>query len=416
MDISVSSTDLLEVMVGESIYVLMFCLALMFGLGMRKPRKKRDINIFHDSSIIPKAEYHFLGFLIVLGGIFFGLQLIMIGAVIENSVLAQVYDWSAGAFFSFTPLVASAILITKKQSFKKYPLLSKFALICLISLVIIGILTGARGRIMWVAFLIAITGYLNSERKYLIISVVLLFIFLPLFSFLGGQKNLVAHSILTGGRPSDLLQIIFEERIDISIVTEQNVSFLDSFAERAQGPRNSVVLYNLYDKGAGADPSIYLGAILFPVPRFFWSEKPIPGSLDGKDENSAVHKVMDIGYNLSYMGPLLASAHAYWEGGWIAVFSYGFITGLLWSFIFAFCERLPKNIAIIIALSFAASLLIDGFLTAFYPLYSFILIFWKWVMPTLFLYGCIKLLGVNHAKPSSIVGNKNIDSDALRTI
>jgi hypothetical protein len=198
----------------------------------------------------------------------------------------------------------------------------------------------------------------------------------------------VGQSLMSGGRPLDLLRIFLEQREAMSSnPAVHNVSFLDSFAQRAQGPRNSVVLYNLYEKGAGADLSIYTGAILFAVPRFFWPEKPISGSLDGNDESTAVYKVIDIGYNLPYMGSILASAHAYWEGGWIAVILYGFITGLLWSGVFIFCRKLPEHLSWIIALSFAAALLIDGFLTALYPLYAYILIAWKYIMPTLVLYG-----------------------------
>lgn len=393
MNISVSTNDLTKVMFGESIYVLMFCLVLMFGLGRSKLWKKRDNDISHDSYTIPKAEYNLLGLLVILGAFLFGTQLIIFGAGITNAVVAQMYDWATGAFFSFTPLVASAILITKKQSFRKYPLLSIFALICLISLIILGLLLGLRGRIMWVASLIAIAGYLNSEKKYLFIATFGLVLFLPIFSLVGGNyRGFVAQTIhIEGGGPVEIIKMVIQERENIT-ANDKNTSFLDSFAFRAQGPRNSVVLYNLYENGAGADPSVYTGSILFPVPRFFWPEKPIAGSLDDKDESTAVYKVIDIGHGLPYMGPLLASAHAYWEGGWIAVILYGFITGLLWLGIFVFCRKLPVHLAWMVALSFAAALLIDGFLTALYPLYAYILIAWKYVMPTLVLYGMLKIL------------------------
>lgn len=391
MAISISTNDMIKVMLGESIYVLMFCLVLMFGLGMSKSWRKNKNDVSSGSFIIPKTEYVLLGLLIIVGSFLFAMGLFLLGTRIENSVVAQFYDWATGAFFSITPIIASAILITKKQSFRKYPLLSMFALICLISVVIIGILMGLRGRIMWVASFIAIAGYLNSKRKYLFISVLLIVIILPLFSFLGGQyRGMAAESLMSGGRPLDLIKIILEEIKDKSIVAEQNMPFLDSFAQRAQGPRNSVVLYKLFEKGTGANPSVYLGSALFPVPRYFWPEKPIPGSLDDNPENSAIYKVVDIGYNLPYMGSLLASAHAYWEGGWIAVILYGFLTGLLWFWIFVFCSKLPEHLAWIIALSFLASLLIDGFLTALYPLYTYILIAWKYVIPTLVLYGALK--------------------------
>jgi hypothetical protein len=393
MAISISTSDLIKVMLGESIYVLMFSLVLMFGLGMSKSWRKKENNVSCGSFIIPKTEYHLLGFLTILGGFLFASQVFMLGTGIENRMVAKFYDWSTGAFFSITPLIASAILITKKQSFRKYPLLSIFALICLISVVLIGLLMGLRGRIMWVASFIAIAGYFNSRKKYLFTSVLLLVVFLPLFSFLGTQqfRSMVAETLyVSGGRTLDLIKLFFEQRKAIVGENNQNVTFLDSFAQRAQGPRNSVVLYKLYEEGSGADLSIYSGSVFFPVPRFFWPEKPIPGSWDGNSENSAVYIVVNIGHNLPYMGSLLASAHAYWEGGWFAVILYGLLTGLLWFWIFVFCSKLPKHLAWIIALSFTASLLIDGFLTALYPLYTYILIAWKYVMPILVLYGALK--------------------------
>jgi hypothetical protein len=393
MAISISTNDLIKVMLGESIYVLMFCLVLMFGLGMTKSGRKNENNVSCNSVTIPKTEYNVLRFLIILGGFLFATQLIVIGTGIKNNVVKQFYDLMTGAFFSITPIIASAILITKKRSFRKYPLLSTFALICLISLVLNGLLLGLRGRIMWVVSFIAIAGYFNSRRKYLFISVLLLVAFMPLFSFLGGQqfRSMVAETLnMPGGGTFNLIKLFIEQRKATVIDNNQNMTFLDSLAQRAQGPRNSVVLYKLFEKGASANPSVYLGSALFPVPRYFWPEKPIPGSLDDNPENSAIYKVVDIGYNLPYMGSLLASAHAYWEGGWIAVILYGFLTGLLWLWIFVFCSKLPEHLAWIIALSFLSSLLIDGFLTALYPLYTYILIAWKYVMPTLVLYGALK--------------------------
>ena len=392
MAISISTNDLIKVMSGESIYVLMFCLVLMFGLRMSKSWSKNENSVSSDNFIIPKTEYHILGFLTILGGFLFGSQLFMLGTGFENSMVAQFYDWATGAFFSITPLIASAIIITKKQSFRKYPILSTFALICLISIVLIGLFLGLRGRIMWVVSFIAIAGYFNSRKKYLIKSILLLALVLPLFSFLGGQqfRSTIAEISMSGGSTLDFAKLFIEQRKNAASDSSQNMAFLDSFAERAQGPRNSVVLYKLYEEGSGADLSVYLGSVLFPVPRYFWPKKNIPGSSDDNPENSAVFKVVDIGHNLPYMGPLLASAHAYWEGGWIAVILFGILTGMLWLGIFVFCKKLPEHLGWIIALSFLSSLLIDGFLTALYPLYSFILIAWKYVMPVLVLYGALE--------------------------
>lgn len=391
LDISVSRNDLINVMFGESLYILTFTFVFLVGLNLKKSWVYTDRDKLNAPVFDNLTEKRLFIFLISIGAFTFFLQLATMGLSISNPVIAQLDAWSSGIFFSYTPIVASAILVTKKNIFLNSPKLSKLAIICLVSLVIIGILTAARGRIMWVASLIIIMGYINGQKKIIYYSIIALIFFLPFFSFLGNFKSLAATSLIAGGKSSDLVKIIYEERSTISDLAQNNGSFFYSFAERAQGPRNSVILYNSYDQGEGPDLSIYFGSLLFPIPRFFWPNKPIPGSIDDDETKSAVFKVMDIGHDSPYMGPILASAHAYWEGGYLAVFFYGILTGILWISVLLFCTKLPYNLSMIVILSFTAALLIDGFLTIFSPLYAYILIFWKWVLPTLTLYIFFKL-------------------------
>lgn len=394
LNINVTYNDLLKVMVGESLYVFSFSFTFILFLRI-KPfwiyKKDNKINFILFDTISEKFLFYFL---ISIGSVTFFLQLVTMGLSISNSILAQLDAWSSGIFFSFTPIVASAIAITKQNFKKQYPKLFYLSVLCLSSVVVIGILTAARGRIMWVASLIIILAYVSKQKKMIFLSLISLIIFLPFFSFLGSYKSIAATSLISGGKTSDLIKIIFEEKSAILELSGDNKSFFYSFAERAQGPRNSVVLYNSYENGESASFDIYLGSLFFPVPRFFWPTKPIPGSIDDNENNSAVFKVMDIGHDLPYMGPVLASAHAYWEGGYFSVILYGFFTAILWCIVFLLCSNLPYNLTLLTILSFSAALLIDGFLTIFSPLYAFILISWKWILPTLFLYIFFKIFSV----------------------
>lgn len=392
LNIDVSISDLVKVMFGEVLFVFAFTIIFLLGLNLKKNfvfnDKKENVLIFGN-----RTESRLFVFLITIGAITFFLQLSTMGFSISNPILSQINDWSSGIFFSYTPIVASAILVTKRNIFKYYPNLAKLSIICLLSVMILGILTAARGRIMWVASLVIIMGFIYNQKKIIYFSIISLLFFLPFFSFLGNFKNFAATSIISGGKSIDLIKIIIDERSSVTELGQSkgNSSFFNSFAERAQGPRNSIVLYNSYDKENGPNFSIYLGSFFFPIPRFFWPNKPIPGSVNEDEANSAVFKVMDNGHDLPYMGPILASAHAYWEGGYMAVLLYGFVTGVLWVSIFLLCSKLPYNLSMIIVLSFSAALLIDGFITIFSPLYAYILIFWKWVFPTLFFYVFLKL-------------------------
>jgi hypothetical protein len=91
------------------------------------------------------------------------------------------------------------------------------------------------------------------------------------------------------------------------------------------------------------------------------------------------------GSPLDQMGPFLASAHAYWEGGWIWVILAGFFTGILWKIILSWCDARGGLVGVIVAVSFAASLLTNGIPTCLQPLYAFFPIFWSKVLPVLVL-------------------------------
>ena len=397
LSINVSTMDLINVMVGEVIYVFSFMIIFISGLGIRKSwiNKTRD----NPKNIRFNSIGERLFFLIILsiGAFYFLTQLLTLGLSISNPLFLQL-NKLFGVLFSYSPIIASAFVITKKGFYKNYPFLFMLAFLCLSSLTIIAILSATRGRIMWIASLIIIMSYLNNQKKYIIYSIISLFIFLPFFSFLGKFKSIAATEIVSGGNTLGLVKILFEERGAVADLIENNdSSFLDSFSNRAQGPRNSVVLYNSYNDGTSPNGRIYLGSIFFLVPRVLWPNKPIPGSIDSDENNSAVFKVMSYGHGLPYMGPILASAHAYWEGGYLAVLFHGMIVGFLWIAIFLFSRKVSYNVFIIIAITFSAALLIDGFLTIFAPLYAYILIFWKWVIPVALLYLILKAFSTNRS-------------------
>ena len=325
-----------------------------------------------------------------MGAVTFCHELLFIGVRYKNPLLDQLVAWASGMLFAFTPIAASAIYIaTEKPRVKPM-------YICTVTVITIailtGILTGVRGRICWVISLIAISSYVYQKPKILKLCVLFLLIIAPAFSYMGSYKNDAATVIVGGGSTRELFDDIFLKRDSVYEISQLSQSGLMNFAERAQGPRNAVALYNAYDKDGGAGWSIYYGSIFFPFPRSLWATKPIPGSPDENENNAAIFKVVSMSHGLPYMGPVMASAHAYWEGGWVAVCVYAIMTGLLWVLILRLSQKLPEGVALLVVASFSASLLIDGFLTMLTPLYTFPLITWKWVLPTLLLFACIKSL------------------------
>jgi hypothetical protein len=220
-------------------------------------------------------------------------------------------------------------------------------------------------------------------------------VLIPLFSLLGGLE--VRGAKISGASQREVLTLLYDESINILINYNKIMDvFLEDFACRAQGVRNSVMLYKDSERGGGGFAT-YTGAFVAFVPRAFWAEKPMLGSLDHSPGGMAMYKVMGLGYGTAdadggTMGPMLASAHAYWEGGAIWIVVAGLITGLFWNIIFRFCRHLPAISAAIIIFTFAAAHLIDGFLTMLVPLYSIIIRSWLSLLPLFLIYLTIRLI------------------------
>jgi hypothetical protein len=81
------------------------------------------------------------------------------------------------------------------------------------------------------------------------------------------------------------------------------------------------------------------------------------------------------------MGPVLASAHAYWEGGWVWLVIAGALTGVFWRGAMLWSDRNDAQIALVFGLTFGSAFLIDGFMTMMYPVYTLIDIVWSSILP-----------------------------------
>lgn len=402
MKASVGAEDLLRVLTGESIFVLMFALAFVIGWPRSKPQGGRLIDAAsgHNQAM---RERIVLNILIVTGCLIYVREIIQPSVALQvgsGGMVEQVFRWFQ-AVFSFTPLAACALILTRRRALFAYPLQVLLAAIPLLALLVIGFTTGLRGRIMWTISLLVITGILNHQRKFITLGVAIGIVMIPLFAFLGGTYHLSQEGNMI--EPARL----YEEgksRVKEGL-KNMGDELLYAMAWRAQGPRNSVVLYQQFNSGADAGFTTYLGSIFFPIPRLVWPRKPGAGSTDGTLSSSAIYLVMELAYGYeagACMGPSLASAHAYWEGGWGWLIAAGFITGLLWNIIFKLCRRLPEAMAAVVVFAFAAALLIDGMLTMLHPLYAVIIAWWQWVLPVLILYqGTILLLPQNGVRSST---------------
>jgi len=397
MQAMVGADELLLVMIGESIFVLMFALACV--VGWPRPRLQGNGSALAASGQSQaRCDRLAIYILVILGCLVYAPKIIQPLSAFQGGTgwtVEQMFVWIQG-IFGFTSLIACALVLTRRRVMLTNPVGALLAAIPLLALLVIGFTVGIRGRILWVVSLLVVAGILNRQTRFVALGVMIGIILIPLFAFLGGAYRYVMQDdLMTGTARQEMVTRLYEEgknRVagDLKDMTDE---FLYSMAWRAQGPRNSVILYRQYDNGTGPGFTTYSGSIFFPIPRLVWPEKPAVGSTDGTLYSSAIYQVMEVAYGMAgSMGPILASAYAYWEGGWGWLVAAGFITGLFWNIIFNLCRRLPEGMASVVALAFAAALLIDGMLTMLAPLYALIVAWWQLVLPVLIIYWVVSWL------------------------
>ncbi|NQU88023.1 MAG: hypothetical protein HQ541_19925, partial [Mariniphaga sp.] len=110
--INVTAVELTKVMIGESLYVFLFCLVLFIGLNFKSGEKsnRNDNKIFYS---VPEVKLFRI--LIIIGTLSYGMQLFYLGTNISNGFLLGLNTYLGGVLFSFTPIIASAIILTKKD-------------------------------------------------------------------------------------------------------------------------------------------------------------------------------------------------------------------------------------------------------------------------------------------------------------
>lgn len=385
----VNEGELLRVMIGESIFVLLFVLAMFVRLPSIGVRSSQIVS----ARGAERMEQPIATTLIVIGCLVYLSMLAFPSGADEKSAgggLGQLHFWLKSVFW-YTPLVASAYFLTQKGGFRTAPFRTALASLPILSLVLIGVITGVRGRIVWAISLLVVMGIYHGRKKLIAVSLVLSLLMIPLFAILGGADIREAGS--SGATQLEIIGKLYESGkesvADYGALTDL---FLYSYAWRAQGVRNSATLYQDHDHGGGGFSS-YLGSVFVPVPRLIWEKKPMIGSQDHTELQSAMYKVMDLAYGApDQMGPMLASSHAYWEGGWIWLICAGVITGLMWNVIFRFTAHLPRSLAAVVIFTFAAAHMVDGLLTMMIPLYAAINAMWLSILPVFLIYKGFKSL------------------------
>ena len=378
---SATPSQLLKVLVIENVYLLVFLTPfLLFSFCRIRRYEART----------PDKVYKLFVWIVSLGIVVYIYQIIN-RPTIEDIVESYSQSGLVGsnkfvAFFTITlehtAIICSTILSVKTKN-EIYPKSYQYLGILMLFLALVLVLvTGVRGRVIWVAEFVILIAVFKRKFKPILIMVVLGLLFIPINNILVHQIRPISEAIAKeGGLTNDALlnigKVIIEGVNDD--YREESSDVFTSLAERAQGPRNSIVLISEYEKGNAPGLNLYSGAIFFFIPRFL-IDRPVIGSPNDDFKEAAIYKVMDLNYeNNTFitMGPLLGSAHAYWEGGFVGVFLIALISSALWILLFIMSYRMPLVIGLVFSLLGCCALLIDGFITCFTPLYALVSLFWK---------------------------------------
>lgn len=384
----VVNSDLLKVILIENIFIFFFLFPFLMQL------KSKSIS-FENTS--PKI-YNFFALISFVGLIVYLYQLINRPTIeqIVDSYANSGLPESSNKFVSFftitfqhaSIIIASILSIRGENEIypKKYQYIG---ILMLFSVLLMVLFSGVRGGLIWTAEFVLLISILKKRKKPILIMLILLISFIPLNNILLTKIRPISEEIAKEGgvTANAVLNIVSTIFTSVNENKEESPSIFESLCERAQGPRNSVALVKQYDHGLNQNLSIYKGAFFVFVPRFIM-DRPVYGSSTDSFEDAGIFKVMQLNYDTTFinMGPLLASAHAYWEGGYGGVVLIALLTSLTWILLLRFIYKLPPYLGLVFGLLGCCALLIDGFITIFYPLYSFIGIFWKSLFPLYLLY------------------------------
>jgi hypothetical protein len=380
--IGVTRDQLLTVYAGEALFVLLFAAVLL--LPGRKWSAARANTIEKDH--------------ILIGVLLIGAAILYVGRLfspvftaqdvanhyqisIKSSIWDAMLDWGV-TLVQWPGLVAAAVVASDRSFLRP---VRAIACSVLAGELIFAMLHGFRGGIVWVVSMVAIGGYYKGHKRLLLAAGALTLFLIPLFPWLHSTMRYASIDAPLGTSRIEMIPFLIRGITDPTTIATgaDAMGFLESWAVRAEGARNSTALYALYDRGEAASYMPILGAAVLPVPRMWWSAKPVAGSTDTSNLGAAIYRVQQSKPNGAFydMGPILASAHAYWEGGWIWLVAAPLLSAWMWRLLFAWADRAHRQLVDIIVLTFTTALPIDGFFGGINPVFAYVRILWITLLP-----------------------------------
>lgn len=380
--IGVTPDQLLTVYAGEALFVLLFAAVLL--LPGRKPRAARAQSLEKDHILVSALV---IGAAILYVGRLFTPVFTAQDVAHHYQISVKATIWDALIDWGMTlvqwPGLVAAGITAPDRSFSR--LVRALGFSVLAGELIFAMLHGLRGGVVWVVSLVAIGGYYGGRKRLLLAAGALTLFLIPLFPWLHSTMRYASIDAPLGTSRIEMIPFLLRGITDPSTIANgaDAVGFLESWAIRAEGARNSTALYALYDGGEAASYMPILGAAVLPIPRMWWNAKPVAGSTDTTNLGAAIYRVQQSKPNSAFydMGPILASAHAYWEGGWIWLTAAPLLSAWMWRLLLAWAYRARRQSVDIIVLTFTTALPIDGFFGGINPVFTYVRILWITLLP-----------------------------------
>jgi hypothetical protein len=331
---------------------------------------------------------------------------VILGAyiVVTNfSVISSIPSRDASAFevvniylqtmFEYTSIVAAVLLIVFYRGRWRVAVNGAAVAMCL-GVVARLLAMGLRGS----AFIFLVLGllflFVKNGRVNVKYGAALVLVVFPFFSYLGGDYRELLVGSLQDSDTVERLRFMAQYGPGSRVASQEDVigRNLNAIYTRLEASRNSVSLVKLQDRGQGASLVPTLASLVAVIPARFWSTRPFfPASTTDDVFGSAMYVVKRETYGAADMGPYLASAHEYWEGGILYLLLGGALLGVLWRRAVVWTEASGCSAMSLLTLG----LLLDahhGELSVTAPIALVIRMGWYQYIPTLFVVLLLRVL------------------------
>lgn len=232
------------------------------------------------------------------------------------------------SIFYFPGILAGGIFATSSHGsgLKKEKIVGWMVIILMI---FGGLITALRQFIYASVIMIFIFGLAQNNKKvlkYAQLGFMVLFFLAPIMQ--GNYRDLLWS---TEGKELNIAEKISLLKTAKTDAKEDNplITFWHAAGARFIDAALSAGLVKAVSRGDSAGIQPVLGALVSPIPRLVWSDKPAPGSSDGTNEGMATYVVWREIIGMSWScGPFTSGAHSFWELNIIGVIIFGVFSGL----------------------------------------------------------------------------------------